>query len=573
MTASGQNATDTTSPVRHRSYRSGFAFGGLGFLTATALGIVSMVVTSRMYGVRIIGEFALVSAPVGALWVLSTVKEQQALIKEITGLPPRHPRVTQLFAAVFTFSSGLTAVMATLDAVACWFVFRGPLHHPELVAPTFVSLAGYAIVTNTGWNIDSIFSAFVAGRELFLVRLHEVLSFIVIAIAIGLVWQSVWGLVIATIGGYSTALAHRVSLVRTFVRAHLSMKEYRAGLRVLPELLRFGLRATPGQLAQGVSQQGGVWALGIVAQIGVVGAYSRAQMIPQRLQQASMRISEVLYPTLVGRHTKGDSHGFDRAMIDSIRYEMIGMLLIAATLGGAAQSVLEIFGPGFSRAASALALLALYPALASVTVTQTQALWATNRPGLTSIIAIARVTVTVVLLLVLTPRVGITGPAFALLAGYLAVIILSASALRHTLARPLHLTWPRRERLALIASYASGFVAAHLTEYATRSATVLPIRILLSILAGTTVYAAIFLVCDGLNMRDRDRLREFTVGVRSWRKRQADSGQPASPEDGVVSNIRIESRDLDEAGDSSAESATTAASGGAPPSDAARQLR
>jgi hypothetical protein len=85
---------------------------------------------------------------------------------------------------------------------------------PELVTPAFVSLAGYAIVTNTAWNFDAIFSAFVAGRQLFWVRLHETLSFLAIAIAIGLSWRSVWGLVIATIGGSLTALVHRLVVVR-----------------------------------------------------------------------------------------------------------------------------------------------------------------------------------------------------------------------------------------------------------------------------------------------------------------------------------------------------------------------
>ena len=63
--------------------------------------------------------------------------------------------------------------MAILDAAVCSFVFPGPLDAPELLAPALVSIAGYVIVTNTGWNIDSIFSAFVAGRQLFWVRLNE----------------------------------------------------------------------------------------------------------------------------------------------------------------------------------------------------------------------------------------------------------------------------------------------------------------------------------------------------------------------------------------------------------------
>src|SRR3977135_1823801 len=54
------------------SYRSGFLFG-------TAVGVLSTIFPSRLYGVRIIGGFALVSAPVGVLWILSSVKEQQAL--------------------------------------------------------------------------------------------------------------------------------------------------------------------------------------------------------------------------------------------------------------------------------------------------------------------------------------------------------------------------------------------------------------------------------------------------------------------------------------------------------------
>jgi O-antigen/teichoic acid export membrane protein len=507
--------------VKRASYRAGFMFGSLSFLSVTVIGVASMIITSRLYGIRVVGQYALVWAPVGALALLSTIKEQQALIKEITGLPPRHPRVTQLFAAVFSFSFGLTIGVAALDAVACWFVFRGPLHAPDLLAPVFVQMAGYVFVMNTGWNIDSIFSAFVAGRQLFWVRLHEVISYLTIAIVIGLTWRSVWGLVIATIGGWLTSLIHRMIAVRPFVRTRLNLREYRLGLQVLPELLRFGLKATPGQLAQGVSQQGGVWAIGIVAPVATVGAYSRAQLIPQRVQQSSMRITEVLYPTLVGRHTQGDKHGFDRALIDSIRYETVGMLLLAAVLGGAAHSVLEIFGPGFSQATTALALLALFPAMASITVTQTQALWATDRPALTSVIAMVRMAITVALLVILTPKLGVTGPAVALLVGYLAVIVLSGYALRSSLARPLHATWPRRQRLVLLIAYGCGFGAAHATELAAPST----IGLLLALIAGTLAFVVAFFLGGGVNHRDRRRLSDALGMAHSWRERRRASRQ------------------------------------------------
>ncbi len=510
--------------ARRGSYRSGFAFGALTFLVVAALGVVSTILTSRLYGVRIIGQYALVWAPVGALWVLSTVKEQQALIKELTHLAPRDARVTQLFAAVFTFSTALTFAMAVLGAIVCWIVFPGPLHAPGLLAPALVTIAGYALVMNTGWNVDSILAAFVAGRRIFWVRIHEVVGFVVIAVAVGVLWRSVWGLVIAIVGVSFTTLVHRLIAVRPFVRVRLTRAEYRSGLLVLPELLRFGLKATPGAIAQGVSQQGGVWALGIVAPVTVVGAYSRAQTVPQRLQQASNRITEVLYPTLVGRHTTGDSDGFDRALIDSIRYEMTGMLLIAAVIGGAARSVLGVFGPGFQRAETALALLVLYPALAAVTLTQTQALWATNRPGRTSVIAFVRLLVTVTLLVTLTPPLGVTGPALALLCGYAVVAVLNGISLRPFLARPTRATWPARERLALLAAYAGGFVAAHALERLEPSVAAIP----LDMLAGAIAFSATFALCGGVNSRDHARLADARERMRSWRARRSAAPREAA---------------------------------------------
>ena len=180
-------------------------------------------------------------------------------------------------------------------------------------------------------------------------------------------------------------------------------------------------------------------------------------------------------------------------------------MLIAAVLGGAANSVLNVFGPGFSDAASALALLAVFPALASVTVAQTHALWAVNRPGVTSVIAILRLLVTLVLLVVLTPAIGATGPAISLLAGYVVLIAFSGIALRPFLARPVRATWSWRERFALLAGYAAGFGAAHGTEQAFPATA----GVLLCMLSGTVAYGAVFLLCGGLNHRDRHRLIEF----------------------------------------------------------------
>jgi O-antigen/teichoic acid export membrane protein len=525
-TAPQRTSEPNQSSAGHGSYRSGFSFGILSFAAVAVFGVVSTIATARIYGVQVIGQFALVSAPVAALWILSTAKEQAALIKEITSLPPRHPRVTHLFAAVFTFSTGLTAVMSIVIAAISVVVFRGPLHHPELVAPMMVSLAGYAVVTNTGWNIDSIFSAFVAGRQLFWVRLHETLSFLVIATALGLAWHSVWGLVVATIGASLTALVHRAIAVREFARARVGRGGYREGMKALPDLLRFGLKITPGGIAQGVSQQVGVWAIGIASPVALVGAYSRAQTIPDRLQQVNFRIVEVLYPTLVGRRGRGDGEGFDRALLDTVRYALTGMLLIASVCGGAAYAVLGLFGPGFARAAPAFVLLIAYPAAAAVTSAQTQALWSVDRPGLTSITSLARLAVTVLLTVALTPRLGIVGPAIGMLAGFLLDMTWKTVALRPFLSRSLHETWPLRQRLALVVSYACGFATARVIEQSVPSLG----GLLLSLAAGTIAYCAAVLLAGGLNQRDRERLIEILAMARARRRAGPAAEQPERPE-------------------------------------------
>jgi O-antigen/teichoic acid export membrane protein len=507
-----EHSAENQRRAAHGSYRSGFAFGIASFLAVAVFGVVSTIATARIYGVRIIGEFALASAPVTALWVLSTAKEQAALIKEITGLAPRHPRVSELFAAVFTFSSGLTLLMSLVVAAISALVFRGPLHHPELVLPTFVNLAGYALVTNTAWNFDSIFSAFVAGRVLFWVRLHETLSFLALATILGLASHSIWGLVAATIGASATALVHRLIAVRPFVRARLQKGGYRRGMKALPDLLRFGLKITPGAVAQGVSQQAGIWAIGSIAPVALVGAYSRAQTIPDRLQQVNFRIIEVLYPTLVGRRAKGDGAGFDRALVDTTRYALIGMLLIASVCAGLAHSILVLFGPGFDRAAPAFVFLLAYPALASVTSAQTQALWALERPGLTSIISLARLAVTLALTILLTRPVGVAGPAIALLGGLALDMAWKTIALLPFLSCSLRITWPLRQRLALLCAYAGGFGAARAIEDSLAGS---PAALPAGLVAGTLAYAAALALAGGIDRRDRDRLSEALAALRA----------------------------------------------------------
>lgn len=492
------------------SYSSGAGFGVLSFAVFAILAVIGSIVTARLYGIAVIGQYALVIAPVGAAWYLSSAREGAAFVRKLAVLEPRAPRCTGLFAAVSTFSIGLTLVVTAVALPVVYALFNGPIDHPSLFLPAAVSLAGYAVVTNTSANIDVVFSAFRAGRELFWIRLHQAVAFIALAIALSFARDDVWALVVATLGSSATSLAHRALAVRAFMAFRVPRNEIRQGFRELPELIRFGLKLVPGSLASGVCSEVGTWVLAITASVSALGAYSRASMLTNRLHEVHWRITEMLFPTLVGRRAGGDVGGFDRALVDTLRYCCAGLLLPAAAGGGAAASVMALFGPGFERAAPALAILLVVPAATALASTERAALLAVDRPWTTSAIAVVKMVVTVIASVVLTLWIGITGTAVALLAGAVVEVAWMGALTSRYLDAPLRVLWPRRERAALVLAYVAGFAAARaVISFLPGLAGLLP-----ALGAGAVAFMVALLAAGGTNDRDRARAALLLTRLR-----------------------------------------------------------
>ncbi|MGA2925571.1 MAG: hypothetical protein ABSG43_06160, partial [Solirubrobacteraceae bacterium] len=209
--------SEKDAPVRG-TLSAGLSFGAVSFIGTTSVGLFTSIFIARLYGVKVVGQFALVYAPVLAAWLLSTVREQPALQREVAVLAPRDPRVTGLFAAVFTFSTALTVAVSAIAAIVSYFVFHGPIKHPGLVAPTLASLLGYTVFTNTCMNFDSIFIGFRDGRELLWLRLHQALAYLVLIVAARLFSASVWSLVVATAFSWFFPCIHRLVTVRKWMR-------------------------------------------------------------------------------------------------------------------------------------------------------------------------------------------------------------------------------------------------------------------------------------------------------------------------------------------------------------------
>jgi O-antigen/teichoic acid export membrane protein len=381
-------------------------------------------------------------------------------------------------------------------------VLAGPIGHAELVPPAMVYLAGYVVISNTSWNVDSIFGAYGDGRSLFLLRLHETLMTLAVVVALSF-HPTVWGPVAGALAGWTTALIHRLFVVRVWMSYRAGPAALREGFGQLREIIRFGLKMTPGSLASGVSTQAGIWTLGVVAPVAVVGAYSRAWSVSSRFVDVNWRLGEMVFPALVERESRGDVAGFHRVYVTALRYATTSLAALAAVGGGAATAVMAFFGPDFTSASTALALTLLVPLFATVATLESCALLALGFPGATSIVAIISACVTLIGTVVLARPLGVTGPALALALGGLVAIVLCTRVVRRHLRPPFRVLWPYRQRLLTLVAAAVGFAAARLAS----SWMTGPIGLLPALAAGSVGFALVFVAGGGLMPEDRERLR------------------------------------------------------------------
>jgi O-antigen/teichoic acid export membrane protein len=492
---------------------SGVSFGLLSFGATAVLNVASSILVGRLFGVHVVGEFALAYAPTGALWVLSTVREQPALIRALAVLEARSPRVTGLSFAVGLFSTVLTLIVALIVAAISYFVYTDGLHKPGLIGPAMVSLGGYLLLTNACWNFDSVLIGFRAGRVLFWLRLHQATAYLVLVVIGAQLRRTVWVLVLASALSWLTPLVHRLLVLGRWMPWRVTRADLRGGLETLPELIRWGLKLTPGSLAQGASDEAATWTLGLVASVGAVGAFNRAWLVARRFFELNLRFAEILLPVLVERRSSGDTRGFNRALVDSLRYVTFVTLLPAATIGGAAPAVMSLFGPGFGRSAVTLALVMLLPWTLALSFILSQALLADDRPWAVTLSLVVRALFALPAIILLAIPFGITGAGIGILIGGVAQLtVISILSERH-LGPALRAGLPGRQVIGAISAWAAGFAVARAVTDLIPGPGGAPV----ALLAGAIAYSAVLLGVGRLLERDRDRLVNLTSSLTRGR--------------------------------------------------------
>lgn len=217
--------------------------------------------------------------------------------------------------------------------------------------------------------------------------------------------------------------------------------------------------------------------------------------------------------------------GFHRAMVDSMRYTAMILLLPAAVAGGAARGILTLlFGSGFANASGALVWLALVPAVWSVVMFGAQALLAFNRPITATTLEAARMAITVGLGVALTAAYGSSGMGAAMLLGCMAEAVVVLGLMARQLESPIWRLWPPRAMLVVGLAFGVGFGAAHFTSSALPGTA----GTLLAVITGSTAYLVCLVGLGGTLPRDRQRLTEFIAARRSAVTRRRASTAPSA---------------------------------------------
>jgi O-antigen/teichoic acid export membrane protein len=273
-------------------------------------------------------------------------------------------------------------------------------------------------------------------------------------------------------------------------------------------------------LAQGASAEIGTWSLGALGSIPEVGAYNRAWMLARRALDLHVRLTEMLFPTLVERRLRADWAGFNRALVDSLRYVSVILLLPAAVAGGAARGILAIFGPGFGLASSAFPLLMLVPAFAGMSGVLALALLAHDRPTATTVSFLVGAALTAPAVLLLTAAMGVTGTALGMVIGCVGQLVCQTWMSRPYVSGSFWQLWPKRQIGGLALAYASGFLVARAMDPGFAQV----LRLGSALVAASIAYLAVLLLVGGVLPRDRERARALWSDVSAALSTRARAG-------------------------------------------------
>lgn len=322
----------------------------------------------------------------------------------------------------------LRVVRSTLIAVLIFFAGSIVAAFFHIAHATLaIRLGGVAfLILNLG-NIGEIFFfKELDFKKVFIRNLVRQLAYIATAIGIAVVFPTYWALVIGTFA------LHATETISTYI-----LHPYRPCFTLKWTPLKDLAAYSKWIFGQGILDQ--IYALiestvvGRVAGASAMGLYSKAKslagVVPGFLTSVINTVSFSAYAKLKDEQDKVRD-GFLKSM-DLLSLIVIPAIAVVLIAGG--KLILLVLGPAWLPMTDPLRVLMIYYALGTVLDISYRLLSGIGKPDKKVKLDLVKTTLTVALIIFLTPRYNILGTAFALLIGVLPALVIMLGMLKRAI--------------------------------------------------------------------------------------------------------------------------------------------
>lgn len=392
-----------------RSYLASAAAQAIGRLLAVGANLVSLVIVARVLGTGVLGQYAFVMAYVSIACSLADLGTTSVLGQ---GLANVRGSSRELYLGNFFMVRGTITVAATLLALAA-----ASLVKPDMAQ--LLTVGSLAVPVVASRFFDPLFQVY--GRPRYSVVTNSVyaVGLIVVSVAI-LVWLRM-SLLAFLVGWTASNLLYTVTAV--FLTLRLARPRFQPRWQSVQSILKLAVPLGVGALFYILHTRIGTLLLSYLRPTAEVGLYTAAFKL---LDLGAVAATTLLWPLLpVLSQAMHDSPEEGRSMARSaLEATALVSLPVAATMPFVAEPAISlIYGPDFAASAQIMGTFGFVFVVLVLTLVGTVLNIAAGRVQHAYWNTALAVAVNVSLNLLLIPRYGFVGAAYATLVSHLCMLV------------------------------------------------------------------------------------------------------------------------------------------------------
>lgn len=391
-------------PGQRRGFRQGVLFTGFGTLVNIVSIFLETMIVVRLLSTESYGIFVLMTAAVNFLVTVVDFGFKTTVTQYISGSDRSRQALVAYSTLVFRL---LVLVVASLIIWLARDLLR-------LVDPTggLVVYAAYITVMLAVASLDELLQSVLQGFQTFQ---HMAIAQIVRSVArvlLSVVFLAVFHLGIMGLV-WSWVLSFAISSAYQFFVLPIP-KRLRWQRSLVMEMFRFGIPLQLDRIIWFASSRIDVLLLGAFAGPTAVALYNVATTIPSALNRLAQSFTAVFYPTMVSLLAEGKRKQATGMLDRSVRLcSFAGAVIALGAVVFSKEIVTLVFSEKYASSSMAFALLMMGFHMTFVVMLTGYALTAAGAPGRSLGQNTVRVLTAVVLNLLLIPRLGFIGPAWA----------------------------------------------------------------------------------------------------------------------------------------------------------------